>query len=162
MKPLFPLLLVLALSAGAAHAQGNTATLSQEGSDHQATVTQTGGPGNEATVTQVGDHGVVLLGQFGAGNQAELSSIPGAGYGGSHNSILLMQSGGAEATVNQTGSHNTVWGLAPGTQAGSLDGSVLDVTQVGYGNTLWLDQHNGAAATVIQLGIGNTATIIQH
>ena len=162
LKHLFPLLLVLALSAGAAHAQSNTATVDQTGSDHEASVTQTGGPGNEATVTQVGDHGVVLLDQLGAGNQAELTSLPGAGFLGSENVILLSQDGGAEAVVLQTGSSNKVWGPGSDEQALSLDGSVLDVMQVGYGNELWLDQRNGASATVIQTGSGNTATVIQH
>lgn len=160
MKYLFLLLLAFAATDVRAQ-QNNVATVDQVGSSHSATVTQTGGPGNDAAITQAGDHGMIVLDQVGAGNEAILNSLPGGGYVGSANYILLVQSGGAMAEVNQMGSENVVWGLNPGDQARSMDGSLLTVTQAGFGNTLFLDQQNGSVAAVVQTGIGNTATIIQ-
>ncbi len=163
VKYLLSLLFVLAFAAteDARAQQNSVVTVDQAGSAHQATVSQMGGPGNEATITQAGDHGVVVLDQQGAGNTALLNMLPGAGYAGSANYILLLQSGGATAEVSQTGSDNAVWGLNGGEQARSLHGSVLDVVQMGMGNRLFLDQQNASSATIVQMGIGNTATVIQ-
>ncbi|WP_340106025.1 hypothetical protein [Rhodohalobacter sp. 8-1] len=125
---------------------GQYASVTQNGSDNQATIEQYGRGGADHTQIQDGE-----------GNRAIADSPWGSSDGyqeqtGTGNYSLIKQNGYHSATSKQNGSDNYSWIRQ---SAGSSDASF---TQTGDNNQINADQRGvGSEMTIAQTGNGNTA-----
>ena len=105
------------LASAAAQGQ-NTATINQQGSSHDVSVTQQGS-GNTSVISQQGGTHRAVISQSGRGNTATINQQGGATGDSTMagQSVSVSQSGDGDTTIHQTDGSNSIFIHQSGTPA---------------------------------------------